>query len=198
MIGSPAKMTLVAPDAFSFSARVAAWVGSVVRSSVYCSAVGDAMCDVAGPQLLGQRRRQLGRARAQGGSDVSLTTMNERCARVQGGVAGPDGVLAVELGDHVVDRLVQRGVGRGQVGPLVGRVVLDLAVGGRVAARPCTARAGGPAPPRRPWSRRGRRWRRRRESCWATVTASAWAATGSVSAPVALKGMRFTWRPYIS
>ena len=35
MIGSPAKMTLVAPDAFSFSAIVAACVGRVVRSSVY-------------------------------------------------------------------------------------------------------------------------------------------------------------------
>ena len=35
-------------------------------------------------------------------------------------------------------------------------------------------------------------------SCWATVTASAWAATGSVAAPVALKTMRFTWRPYVS
>ncbi len=36
MMGSPAKMTLVAPDVLSFSAMVAACVGSVVRSSVYC------------------------------------------------------------------------------------------------------------------------------------------------------------------
>ena len=34
MMGSPAKTTLVAPEVFSFSARVAAWVGSVVRLSV--------------------------------------------------------------------------------------------------------------------------------------------------------------------
>ncbi len=34
MMGSPAKITLVAPDALSFSAMVAAWVGSVVRLSV--------------------------------------------------------------------------------------------------------------------------------------------------------------------
>ena len=43
MIGSPAKMTLVAPEVFSFSAMVAAWVGRVVRSSVYCRSVGDAI-----------------------------------------------------------------------------------------------------------------------------------------------------------
>ena len=43
MMGSPAKITLVAPDALSFSAMVAADVGSVVRLSVYVRSVGDAM-----------------------------------------------------------------------------------------------------------------------------------------------------------
>ena len=53
---------------------------------------------------------------------------------VQGGVAGPDGVLPAQLGDDVVERLGERGVGGGEVGPLEGGVLLDLAVGGRVAA----------------------------------------------------------------
>ena len=44
MMGSPAKITLVAPDVLSFSAMVAACVGSVVRSSVYCRSVGEARC----------------------------------------------------------------------------------------------------------------------------------------------------------
>ncbi len=133
MMGSPAKITLVAPDDFSFSAMVAAWVGSVVRSRVYWSVALLRHVDVAGAQPLGERRRQFGRA-GRGGLR-RLAHHDERPpARVQGGVAGPDGVLAVELGDHVVDRLVERRVGRGQVGPLVGGVELDLAVGARVAA----------------------------------------------------------------
>ena len=60
--------------------------------------------------------------------------MNLRFWVCRAAVAGPDGVLAVQLGDDVVDRLVERRVGGGQVGPLERRVLLDLAVGGRVAA----------------------------------------------------------------
>ena len=75
MIGSPANTTLVAPEALSFSAIVAACVGRVVRSSVYESVVGEAMLTLPACELLRQRRRELGVPGA-GGSDVSLTTMN--------------------------------------------------------------------------------------------------------------------------
>src|SRR5580704_5866500 len=77
MIGSPAKMTLVAPDAFSFSAIVAACVGRVVRSSVYESVVGDDMLTLPAVSFLVSDAVSSAVPGA-GGSDVSLTTMKER------------------------------------------------------------------------------------------------------------------------
>ena len=77
MMGSPAKMTLVAPDDFSFSAMVAAWVGSVVRSSVYVRSVGEAMCTCPTVRLPVSAAVSLAKPGA-GGSEVSLTTMNVR------------------------------------------------------------------------------------------------------------------------
>ena len=88
---------------------------------------------MARPQLLGQRRRQLGIA-GRGRLHRLADHVEGALLRVEGGLAGPDGVLAVQLGQDVADRLVERGVGRGQVGPLVGRVLLYLAVGRGVAA----------------------------------------------------------------
>ena len=77
MMGSPAKTTLVAPDALSFSAMVAAWVGSVVRLRVYDSVVGDAMLAWPAVSFLVSDAVSSANPGA-GGSDVSLTTMNLR------------------------------------------------------------------------------------------------------------------------
>ena len=77
MMGSPATTTLVAPDVFSFSASVAAWVGSIVRLSVYCRSSGDAM--LAWPAVSFFVSSAVSSAvPGVGGTIVSLTTMNLR------------------------------------------------------------------------------------------------------------------------
>src|SRR5580658_5283056 len=77
MMGSPANTTLVAPEALSFSASVAAWVGSVVRLSVYVRSMGDARLTWPARSLSMTDAVSWANPGA-GGSDVSLTTMNLR------------------------------------------------------------------------------------------------------------------------